>query len=475
MGLEIIGSSGSSSSSSSTHQPTVLLFGDSITFAAGSIGTAASPVSNGAVASTFGFWTWAAVRMRYGLRAVANKGVGGNTTAQMLARLDADVLQFTPKPGWVLVNGYANDAAAGTPTATTISNLTSICDQIRAAGMGVILTAALPKGATPTGQGKINRALQEYTYSKPDVIWVDWYSQIADPSEGTFHKLPVSGSNGSHVTDDQIHPNAGGASKMGKVLADTLTARGIYPKEGFTFGSNVDAEQKLANPGMVGTSGTIGTASGVVATNWTSRYGANATLSKVARTDGIPGEWQQVTYAGPGYQQGDMYYQFSGLTVGDIIVAAVEFELDVNTIPTTYLTAACANGATTLTVDDTTAFPSSGFVMLNGGVTPVTYTGKTATTFTGCANVSGQTAGSPVSGLYDLSMMLKDSSAVLLGSCLRQSGNVNLGSGEHSLPSSGVLMTQPTAATTTGGYMHLNFGTVAGTMRWGRASLLKVA
>lgn len=51
----------------------------------------------------------------------------------------------------------------------------------------------------------------------------------------------------------------------------------------------------------------------------------------------------------------------------------------------TALNGAVTAGATTITVDDTTYFTATGSLLING--TTVTYTGKTATTFTGCASV----------------------------------------------------------------------------------------
>lgn len=71
-----------------------------------------------------------------------------------------------------------------------------------------------------------------------------------------------------------------------------------------------------------------------------------------------------------------------------------------NVTPTT-LSAAATVGATTLSITDTTNFPSIGSLYINGNI--ITYTGKTATTFTGVTNVLfAHLAGSDVSVAFTL-------------------------------------------------------------------------
>lgn len=70
-------------------------------------------------------------------------------------------------------------------------------------------------------------------------------------------------------------------------------------------------------------------------------------------------------------------------------------------VPPTSLSSASAIGDTTLTVADTTNFPTAGTLYIAGNI--ITYTGKGATTFTGCSNVLfAFEAGSQVSIVYSL-------------------------------------------------------------------------
>ncbi len=72
------------------------------------------------------------------------EGVGGNTSNDMIARLDADVL--SKKPDWVLVSCGVNDAFAVRKVSVEQyeSNMTSIVDQCQAAHINVVLLTPTP-------------------------------------------------------------------------------------------------------------------------------------------------------------------------------------------------------------------------------------------------------------------------------------------------------------------------------------------
>lgn len=65
----------------------------------------------------------------------------------------------------------------------------------------------------------------------------------------------------------------------------------------------------------------------------------------------------------------------------------VRYSIDNDGSPaTTYLTSAALSGDTTLTVNDTTYFPSAGTLYIDNEL--ISYTGKTSTTFTGCTRAA---------------------------------------------------------------------------------------
>jgi lysophospholipase L1-like esterase len=68
---------------------------------------------------------------------ILNAGVRGNTTADVLARLDRDVLSKNPRLVILLIGG--NDFLQGVPSATSFSNIRTIIDRIHASGSAVLL------------------------------------------------------------------------------------------------------------------------------------------------------------------------------------------------------------------------------------------------------------------------------------------------------------------------------------------------
>jgi len=70
-------------------------------------------------------------------------GVGGNTSADMLARLDRDVI--SKKPDWMTVDAGGNDVWHGSvPFDQYMVNMTAIVDKAQAAGIHVIIQTCTP-------------------------------------------------------------------------------------------------------------------------------------------------------------------------------------------------------------------------------------------------------------------------------------------------------------------------------------------
>lgn len=69
------------------------------------------------------------------MRNYLNKGVGGNTTAQMLARINADIIAQSPVPNVCVIGGPTNDHGTGVAPATTQQNYIDMVAALRAAGI----------------------------------------------------------------------------------------------------------------------------------------------------------------------------------------------------------------------------------------------------------------------------------------------------------------------------------------------------
>jgi len=81
---------------------------------------------------------------------VQNAGVGGQTTAQMLARFDTDITPYDP--GVVVIGGGTNDTGVGTSLSTFATNIKGLVAKVRSIGAIPILVLAPPNDTTTGGR-----------------------------------------------------------------------------------------------------------------------------------------------------------------------------------------------------------------------------------------------------------------------------------------------------------------------------------
>lgn len=161
-----------------------------------------------------------------------NRGIGGQTTAQMLLRFRADVVELGPAA--VVILAGTNDLAgnAGPTSLDQIQdNLASMAELARAHGIRVVLASLLPVSddkrdangqlITRTRQRptekirELNRWLAAHA-AKNGHVYLDYFTATADAS-GLL--LPA-------LNDDGLHPNAKGYAIMAplaeKAIAEAL-------------------------------------------------------------------------------------------------------------------------------------------------------------------------------------------------------------------------------------------------------------
>ena len=95
---------------------------------------------------------------------VVPAGVSGNTSKDMLARLDRDVVRKTPD--WVTISCGVNDVwhgATGVPLEPYQRNMTDLVDRCRKAGISVLLLTSTPIGEDPANPN--NGKLKAYNDS----------------------------------------------------------------------------------------------------------------------------------------------------------------------------------------------------------------------------------------------------------------------------------------------------------------------
>ena len=161
-----------------------------------------------------------------------NRGIGGQTTAQMLLRFRADVLGLHPKLVVILAgtNDVAGNAGPASPGQIQ-DNLASMAELAKLHGVRVVLASLLPvsddkqDGAgqpltrthdRPTATlRELNRWLSAYA-AQNGHVYLDYFSATADANARFRPEL----------NDDGLHPNARGYALMAplaeKAIAEAL-------------------------------------------------------------------------------------------------------------------------------------------------------------------------------------------------------------------------------------------------------------
>jgi lysophospholipase L1-like esterase len=157
-----------------------------------------------------------------------NRGIAGQTTAQMLVRFRQDVIALNPKV--VMIEGGSNDLGGvmGPGTEGTISdNLRSMIDLAKAHEIRVIIASLAPvcdcvtneTGRRSVGRiAGINRALQSLA-RETGSVYLNYYAVLVEPRTRQTRK---------DLTADGFLPNAAGYALMTplaeKAIAEALSA-----------------------------------------------------------------------------------------------------------------------------------------------------------------------------------------------------------------------------------------------------------
>jgi lysophospholipase L1-like esterase len=152
-----------------------------------------------------------------------NRGIGGQTTPQMLLRFRPDVIDLNPKV--VVILAGTNDIAGNTghtPLETINGNIKSMAEIANANGIEVVISSILPAieylwkpGLNPAPKIiSINKALKAYAQQN-NFIYLDYFSAMVDDEGGL--KVPDY-----TAADDLVHPN-----KAGYLVMEELVEKAI--------------------------------------------------------------------------------------------------------------------------------------------------------------------------------------------------------------------------------------------------------
>jgi lysophospholipase L1-like esterase len=149
-----------------------------------------------------------------------NRGIGGQTTPQMLVRFRQDVIDL--QPAVVVILAGINDIAGNTGPSTIdmiTDNIFSMAELATANNIAVVLCAVLPAadfswnpGLQPTEKViELNKRLKSYA-TKHSLGYVDYFTPMANNANGLKTELG----------EDGVHPNAAGYAIMEPLVEEAL-------------------------------------------------------------------------------------------------------------------------------------------------------------------------------------------------------------------------------------------------------------
>ena len=150
-----------------------------------------------------------------------NKGIGGETTPQMLARFQQDVIDLKPKA--VVILAGINDIAENTgpiPIPDVANNIFKMAKMATEHDIQVVLCSVLPAHDFPWRQGmspdekvpKLNALIKAYAVEK-DIVYIDYFTAMVDDDNGLKKELGYDG----------VHPNADGYAIMEPLLEQAIS------------------------------------------------------------------------------------------------------------------------------------------------------------------------------------------------------------------------------------------------------------
>jgi lysophospholipase L1-like esterase len=153
-------------------------------------------------------------------RSYVNRGISGQTTPQMLARFQTDVIDL--QPNILIILAGTNDIAGNTGPMTIkeiSDNIKSMVEQAKSNGIQIVLSSVLPVYDYPWNPGlnpadkiiTLNEILKNYAQQNK-IFYLDYFSSMVDERNG----LKKAYSN------DGVHPNEEGYKIMTKLVKKAI-------------------------------------------------------------------------------------------------------------------------------------------------------------------------------------------------------------------------------------------------------------
>jgi lysophospholipase L1-like esterase len=307
-----------------------------------------------------GYMTWATILSdrKLNFNNTLNFGVPGDTTAMMLARLNAAIgIMKSNNVNFCVVKGGTNDVTAATGSDqtsfynTTISNIKKICATLISNEITPVVLPITARSATISATQmlllqRINNWIREYAATTRDVLICDATLHIIDQNTDN-NSYPIGATTGSvtATTYDGLHESVRGAFYVGRELVNTILPYvGGFGRKCIALADSYDATNNpngncLSNVMMKGTGGTpLGSnVSGNIADSFTAQHQSGTTGTMVCskstvsydNTNTAPAQVLTCSSAAGSASEVFKFYQqiFSKIAVGDNIYAECRFSI----------------------------------------------------------------------------------------------------------------------------------------------------
>lgn len=198
-----------------------------------------------------GYFNRAQGKLNQRLNLVANLGIDGETTAQILARMSTKVAPLSPD--LLIICAGANDLLTAVPQATITANLQAIMDLAVTLATRVIMITPTPLLAGGSVAPALSTYIKSYAASNhpTKISVVDAYTLLVDPASGVNAPL-------ANMLTDGVHWTQNAAVLIGGAVADVIDSLITAP---YPVPSGVN---RMVNGNLTAVTG--GTANGVTYT-----------------------------------------------------------------------------------------------------------------------------------------------------------------------------------------------------------------
>ena len=153
-----------------------------------------------------------------------NRGIGGQTTPQMLIRFRQDVIDLNPEA--VVILAGTNDIAGNTGPSSVkmiIDNLTSMAEIASKQNIQVFMSSILPVFRYPWNKSiiepfkkiaEINNFMKDFS-NREKLVYIDYHSHMVDSRPGLKLEL----------TTDEVHLNQAGYIVMSEIVKKVIRDR----------------------------------------------------------------------------------------------------------------------------------------------------------------------------------------------------------------------------------------------------------